>query len=65
MNLRFLVIFLFCLMVSPLFAASFNCSKATTETEIAICADPELSALDEDLGFIYSALLEISDKKET
>ena len=24
-------------------AASFDCSKATTETEIAICADPELS----------------------
>jgi uncharacterized protein len=28
-------------------AASFDCSKATTETEIAICADPELSALDD------------------
>ena len=28
-------------------AASFDCDKATTETEIAICADPELSALDE------------------
>jgi len=27
-------------------AASFDCSKATTETEIAICNDPELSALD-------------------
>ena len=31
-------------------AASFDCNKATTETEIAICADPELSALDEKLG---------------
>ena len=29
-------------------AASFDCSKATTETEIAICADPELSALHDD-----------------
>ena len=28
-------------------AASFDCNKATTETEIAICNDPELSALDE------------------
>ena len=28
-------------------AASFDCTKATTETEIAICSDPELSALDE------------------
>ena len=26
-------------------AASFECNKATTETEIAICSDPELSAL--------------------
>ena len=27
-------------------AASFDCNKAATETEIAICSDPELSALD-------------------
>ena len=31
-------------------AASFDCNKATTETEIAICADPELSALDDLMG---------------
>ena len=30
-------------------AASFDCNKASTETEIAICSDPELSALDEKL----------------
>jgi uncharacterized protein YecT (DUF1311 family) len=34
-------------------AASFNCSKATTETEIAICSDPELSALDELMGAVW------------
>ena len=34
-------------------AASFNCNKATTETEIAICSDPELSALDERLSGVY------------
>ena len=28
-------------------AASFDCNKAATETEIAICSDPELNALDE------------------
>ena len=33
-------------------AASFDCNKATTETEVAICADPELSALDELMGQI-------------
>ena len=34
-------------------AASFDCNKATTETEIAICNDPELSALDELMGEIW------------
>ena len=34
-------------------AASFDCSKATTETEIAICGDPELSALDELMGVVW------------
>ncbi|MEM5470090.1 lysozyme inhibitor LprI family protein [Celeribacter marinus] len=34
-------------------AASFDCNKATTETEIAICSDPELSALDDRLSAIY------------
>ena len=32
--------------IVPLHAASFDCNKAATETEIAICSDPELSALD-------------------
>jgi len=34
-------------------AASFDCNKATTETEIAICADPELSVLDDVLGELW------------
>ena len=34
-------------------AASFDCNKATTETEIAICSDPELSALDELMGVVW------------
>ena len=36
-------------------AASFDCNKATTETEIAICADPELSFLDEKLGATWAS----------
>ena len=36
-------------------AASFDCNKATTETEIAICADPELSALDELMGATWAS----------
>ena len=34
-------------------AASFDCTKATTETEKAICNDPELSALDDRLSGVY------------
>ena len=49
----------------PANAASFDCSKATTETEIAICNDPELTALDELLSASLSQLLDrYSSKKE-
>jgi uncharacterized protein len=37
-------------------AASFGCNKATTKTEIAICADPELSALDEEMAEAWMRL---------
>lgn len=37
-------------------AASFDCNKAITETEIAICNDPELSALDEKMGEAWPRL---------
>jgi uncharacterized protein len=42
-------------------AASFDCNKATTETEIAICSDPELSALDELMGALYQQSLRAND----
>lgn len=34
-------------------AASYDCNNATTEIEIAICSDPELSALDELMGIVW------------
>lgn len=34
-------------------AASFDCNKATSHVEKSICADPELSILDEHLGRYY------------
>lgn len=43
-------------------AASFDCSKATTETELAICSDPELSSLDESLGLQWSKMSPIFPK---
>ena len=47
MKFRLIPILLFSFLVSPLYAASFDCNKATTETEKAICADPELGIWDE------------------
>ncbi len=38
-------------------ATSFDCAKATTKVEKMICADPELSRLDDNLGKVYSAML--------
>ena len=46
-------------------AASFDCSKASTETEIAICNDPELSALDELIAISYSVSRKISLDKNS
>ena len=36
-------------------AASFDCDKAATATEIAICSDPELSALDKLMGELWAS----------
>ena len=38
-------------------AASFDCAKAKTPQEKAICASPELSAADEDMATAYRAVL--------
>ena len=35
---------------------AFDCSKASTQTERAICADPSLKAADDAMGAAYSAL---------
>lgn len=53
------LIFCICVWFSPasiLYAdyASFDCNKATTVTEKAICADPELSALDNHMAKLYA-----------
>jgi len=38
-------------------AASFDCSKASTPQEKAVCADPKLSKLDDDLAAAYRNVL--------
>ncbi len=42
-----------CLAIKPLAAASFDCGEARTRIEKAVCADAELSHLDELLGRFY------------
>ena len=37
-------------------AQAFDCGKASTAVELAICADPELKAADDALGKAYSSL---------
>ncbi|MCK0208835.1 hypothetical protein MWN33_12425 [Starkeya koreensis] len=47
------------LAAAPAHAASFDCGKAGTPDERAVCADPALSALDSEMGglwFAYSRL---------
>lgn len=46
----------------PLHAASFDCKKASTLVEKAICADPKLSALDDHLSQSYAETIDsVSD----
>jgi uncharacterized protein len=44
-------------LLGPVHAASFNCSKASTEVERLICNDAALSKLDEELDRQYSEAL--------
>lgn len=50
------------ILVSPVQAASFDCEKAQTKLEKLICADAELSKLDEELNTAYKNALQ--DEKQ-
>jgi uncharacterized protein len=43
--------------ISSVSAASFDCKRASTEIEKAICANPEMSALDEKMASSYQHLI--------
>lgn len=45
------------MLTAPAFAASFNCAKAATTQEKAICASGELSAADDRMAAAYRAVL--------
>ncbi len=61
---RFLSIGLAICMLAPaiLRAASFDCDRAATKVEKAICADPVLSQLDETLAKVYQQALSVSSE---
>ncbi len=61
-GLRFVMFIALLLPLSFANAASFDCAKATTLVEKAICGDPQLSARDDALMTAYQhALVEASD----
>lgn len=45
----------FAVAVLPAEAASFSCTKASKPDETAVCANPELSALDSEIGGLWFA----------
>lgn len=55
--------FILLLSVS-LFGASFDCAKAKTNVEKMICADPDLSALDENLSKAFKEAMNSTENKE-
>jgi len=57
MNRVGMLCLLFLMFVQSACAASFDCEKASTKVEKMVCADPELSKLDEELGKKYQIAL--------
>lgn len=52
------------LAVGPARAASFDCAKAATPVEKAVCADPRLGTLDEQIAQAYADLLRALDESQ-
>ena len=49
-----------CVGLLPLatLAASYDCTRASTAAEIAVCDNPSLNRMDEDLAVTYRSLLD-------
>lgn len=56
--MRLLCLLALLFLARPAAAASFDCARAATPTERAICADPKLSALDDRAIGGYAAAIE-------
>lgn len=59
MSSRLSLPLLFCTALLPMIAqtASYDCTRATTAAEIAVCNNPSLNRMDEDLAVQYRSLL--------
>lgn len=58
--MKYCLLFIY-FIISSAEAASFDCNKASTPVEKTICANPELSKLDESLSIEYKKALETND----
>src|SRR6266511_3913872 len=57
---------LLCLALMPSArAATFDCNKASTFAEKAVCSDSRLSAMDDELGRLYKGALAGTPNNET
>ena len=62
---RFFFIQFGCLFLSSVcYSASFDCSKAATQVERLVCADPVLSELDTRLGLVFRQVRSNTQDKE-
>ena len=56
-NSRLAYLLAISLVPFPLAAQGFDCGKAQSKVEKMICADPELSSLDEKIAMVYGEVL--------
>jgi uncharacterized protein len=59
------LLFILALTTLSLFGTSFDCTKATTKVEKMICADEELSKLDEKLSEVYTSFYLLTKEIKT
>lgn len=57
-----LILLLMLIPVLNSYGSSFACEKATTKVEKMICANAELSKLDEDLNYYYNKALKVTNE---
>src|SRR5262245_14582191 len=61
-KMRSIASFLVCLAALPAAAASFDCNKAATPDEFAICGDPQLSNLDSKIAAAFAQARDAAGK---